>query len=139
MSGTLVFPDAVEDLRQWLRQHPLLADLTGERWFFRIPDEVSGAPFGRLYRVGGGPQASEAPIQDLRIAHEVWGKVDSDYTAVRQTVLALESLYQVASNVLMNNSTALLNARVTGALDAPDPDTGVPRMVCDVLATVSLP
>lgn len=139
MTDTLVFPDALLDLREWLRVHPLLAGLTSQRVFFRLPPEPSGSPFMRIYRAGGGPQASEAPIQDLRVAHEVWGLMDSDYTLVRQSVQALESLYQGAQNELMNGGTALLNARVTGASDAPDPDTGWPRVVLDCLLTVSLP
>lgn len=127
------------DLRTWLRSHPLLAaPLSAQRVWFRVPTNPSGSPFIRIYRAGGGPQPSEAPIQDIRIAHEVWALLDEDYTLVLQTIQALESIYQQASNLRMGTGTVLLNAEVTGVVDSPDPDSGWPRIVLDVLATVSL-
>lgn len=135
----LVFPDFMVDLQAWLIAHPLLADLSAQRVWFRIPRNPSGSPFLRIYQAGGGPQASEAPIDEPRIVHEVWGLMDSDYTLVRQTAQALKSVYQNANGVLMGTGTVLLNARVTSVADAPDPDTGWPRQTVDVLLGISLP
>ncbi|MCU1494873.1 MAG: hypothetical protein JWO62_2637 [Acidimicrobiaceae bacterium] len=137
---SLVFPDAMADLRSFLRAHPLLAGLSGPRVFFRIPTPApTVAPFIRLYQAGGGPLASETPTDQLRVAHEVWGLQFSDYTLVRQTVQALKTLYQQGSDVLMGAGTVLQDARVTSSVDAPDSDSGWPRLVVDALLTVTLP
>lgn len=138
MTDVLLFPDTMFDLRAWLRAHTLLTNLSGGRVFFRIPDDISKAPFLRIYRVGGGVQYGEAPLQDIRIAIEAWGMENKHYTSVRQTVIALESLFHAADNVQLNGagSTLLLYSQVTSVSDQPDPDTGWPRILLDVIATV---
>ena len=138
MTVPQTYPDPLWDLRTWLRAHPLLASLTGDRVFFRVPVTAPAAPFIRLYQVGGGPLPTDAPTMAVRASHEVWGTVDADYQKVTQTCQALESLYRYAQSVLMGAGTILQNAHVTGVVDAPDPDTGAPRRVVDVLLTVSL-
>lgn len=128
----LLVPDVMADLQTYLQGHPLLADLTGPRVWFRIQGSPTAAPFIRLYQVGGGMLAGEVPVENPRISHEIWGLANPDYVKVRQTVRALKTIYQSAQNVLMG-STVLQNAEVTGTVDSPDPDTGIPRVVLDVV------
>lgn len=132
------FPDVLLDLRTWLRADPTLAAYHDGRVFFRIPDNPNQAPFMRIYRSGGAVQAGETPIQDIRVAVEVWGLQNSDYQNVRLLVNALEVLcHSIQVPTPIGAETLLRNAQVTTAFDSPDPDLGWPRFVCDLVATVS--
>jgi hypothetical protein len=138
MSATL-YPDAMPDIRSWLRNHSYLASLSAGRVFFSIPPKITQAPFIRIYRSGGGPQAeSEAPVSDIRVGIDVWGLTGADYTAVRSTVRAIEAAahdFQPGTQ-LGSTGTIGLNVNVTTAVDTPDPDTGWPRIYMDAIFTV---
>lgn len=134
------FPDAMPDIRQWLRNHPYLADLSGGRVFFTIPPKPSAAPFVRIYRSGGGPLGDphDAPVSNLRLGIDVWGMKGADYQKVRQTVLAIEAAAHdlPPGTVLGDNDTVGMNLNITTAVDTPDPSTGWPRIYLDAIFTV---
>lgn len=140
---TLVFPNAMWDIRYWLRNHPNLNPIHGGRCFFRLPDQPV-APLMRLYRSGGGVQMnSEVPIQDIRLAIEIWGITDnlgrSDYQSLTRLQMGLEdACNRLVPGTLANPSgnTVLSNLNFTTGFDSPDPSTGWPRIICDVIATV---
>lgn len=131
----VVFPDALEDLKAWLASDPTLAPLHGGRVYFRLPNEPT-YPCLRLYRAGGGKQPGQAPEMDLRLAVEVWGGRFEDYPAVRQLATALESVASEVENEVVGTSTLLQYALATSAFDQPDPETGWPRIVVDLLVTL---
>lgn len=137
--SSLVFPDAMVDLRYWLRNDPILNPMHGGRVFFRLP-KTTQAPMLRISRIGGGQQIdSEVPIQDIQLTVEVWGMQNSDFQAVRQLVLAIEHVcHQWQPRRLLNPSSNTLmdNARFNTAYEAPDPETGWPRMICNLTVTV---
>jgi len=139
MTSNLIYPDPMWDLRYWLRNDPILNPLHGGRVFFRLP-RTTQAPMLRLTRIGGGQQInSETPLQDLQVIIEVWGMQNSDYQAVRQLVIALEHVcheYVPGTPLNPTGNTILWNASFTYASDAPDPDTGWPRMLVHVQFTV---
>jgi hypothetical protein len=131
---TVVYSDYMEDTRAWLRAHPDLNPLHGGRVFFRLPNQRPASPFQRLYRVGGGPTDSYVPQLQIRLALETWGVKDSDYPAVRQLVTACESAFFLVENEV-SGGTLLESGQITSSVDSPDPDTGWPRLVSDVLLT----
>lgn len=135
----IVFPDYMVDLRYWLRNDPILKPMHGGRVFFRLP-KTTKAPMLRITQVGGGQQLnSESPIMDIQFTTEVWGMQDSDYQAVRQICLALEHICWAwvagdPPNPLSN--TRMYNASFNTSFDSPDPETGWPRKICHITATV---
>lgn len=138
----VMLPDAMPDIRYFLRHHPFLADLSGGRVFFRLPDagKVSGAPFIHLYWVGGGLQPdSEAPIADVQVSLAIWGMTRTDYEAVRLTSLAIQNIAFVFSDmtVLGPGGTIGKYLKITTGLDSPDPDTGAARIILNTVWTVS--
>ena len=137
--SALVFPDALPDLRYWLRNDPILNPLHGGRVYFRLP-KTTKAPMLRISQLGGGVQQdSEAPIQDLQIIVEIWGMVDKDYQAVRQIRLALEHIchkWVARSLINPNSNTQMDNIRFNSAYDSPDPETGWPRIICHLMPTI---
>lgn len=135
------FPDALPDIRYFLRNHAYLASLTAGRVFFRVPPKPTKAPFMRIWRSGGGLQTqgeSEAPVLDLRVNIDVWGLTMADYDKVRATQLALEAIaFNLQTGIIGPNNTRLINLAITNSNDSPDPDTGWPRLVTNSIWTVS--
>lgn len=134
----IVIPDALPDVRYWLRNHPDLQPYHSGRVFFRIPDadKLSGFPIMRLYRLAGGviAQGGDVNISQVAIAVECWHNQNKGYDAIRQMAVALESACQtLPAGQLLNptGETRAQSARVINVLDSPDADTGWPRLVCD--------
>lgn len=148
---TVLAPDTLADLRVFLRTQPDMQTACAGRVFFRLPDflftssdsayQTNGTPAARLYRAGGGLRpTSEALIDDANIAVECWGAKGADYPAVRLLYLTIASvLHTTPSGTLLNpaGSSLLLNADVSGAIDAPDPETGWPRLVVHAKCTTT--
>lgn len=140
----IVVPDALNDIRAWLRQHPDLSPLHNGRVFFRIPDNQTQFPLLRIYRSGGGIVAAggDAPVQNVNVSIECWHNTGRGYQALRQLVNAVESaLWQLGASTLINpaGNTVVLDALVTNVIDSPDPDEGWPRFVVDSRFTVTAP
>ena len=134
-------PDVMPDARAFLRAHPLLADLTAGRVFFRIPPHPK-APFIRLWRSGGGEatQNGDTPVFAPRLNIDVWGLAMTDWEDVRLTAKAIDDIAFTlpTGNVIGPNGTRLLSMTVTQSNDSPDPDTGWPRIVMSTIWYVSL-
>ena len=128
------------DMRYWLRNHPNLNPVHGGRVFFRLPDNPQ-TPCLRLYRSGGAVQVnSEAPMQDVRISIEIWGSQWKEYATLDNLRALLEdACWGVEPGAIANptGNTVIHNLNFTTAFDSPDADTGWPRIVCDVVATVT--
>jgi hypothetical protein len=139
----LVIPDAMPDIRNWFRTNEWITPHIAGRAFFRLPvnPNPNKVPFIRVSRSGGGVQSnSEAPVSDIRVAVEVWGMAGKDYDKVRAAVLAIEqaALVLQPGTILGDGGTRGLNVNVTTSFDSPDPDTGWPRMMMDIIFTVAL-
>lgn len=148
---TVVVPDTLGDTRTFLRQDPASLAIHAGRVFFRLPDWVlgpqdsawtnNGTPVLRLYRTGGGlVPGTETPIDAAVIALECWGGKNSDYPTLRSLAAAVASAFHTAPCGLLTpgGSSWLLNAEATGAIDAPDPETGQPRLVLHAQVRVTL-
>jgi hypothetical protein len=134
-------PDFLADLKVWLKNNATLTPLVGRRVFFRIPTTPSAWPLLRIYQSGGGViTGGEYPVlSDVRVGIEIWGNTFKLYDKVRQTRIALEEELNNAVPQLLNppdGQTFLSNAWVTGCVDMPDPSTGWPRFVADVVLTI---
>lgn len=139
---TAMLPDAMPDIRHFLRNHPFLSGLSAGRVFFRIPDagKISVSPFIHLYWTGGGLQPdSEAPIADVSVALAIWGMDRGDYGLVRETSIAIQNIAFMFSDmtVLGPGGTIGKYLKVTTGVDSPDPDTGWARIVLQTTWTVS--
>lgn len=132
---TVVFPDAMNDLRYWLRRQSDVAAFTNGRCFFRIPDNAL-FPLQRIYRSGGSVRQTGggAPLQDLLVSIECWTNELGGYGTLRELVAATESaVFGLTSNTRINptGNTLVVDAVVSNVIDSPDPDTGWPRFICD--------
>jgi hypothetical protein len=114
----------------------------GGRVYFRVPEHAwDKGPVMRLYRVGGAVQPnSEVPMQDIRLSIEIWVQKWKRYPEITDLSSLLEtacSELQAGSLINPQGNTRLHNASLNSAFDSPDPDTGWPRIVCDVVVTVT--
>lgn len=127
------FPDALPDIRAWLRTSSYTQPLIAGRAFFRIPAKAPKSPFVRLYQSGGGPlPTQEVPMETLRIAIEVWATTGANYPTVRAVERAIKTgTHLMAPGTLLGTGTRVHRAQVNLAVDSPDPDTGWPRRVLD--------
>lgn len=141
MSPRSVFPRTLVDMKAWIGKHPNLKPIHGGRVFFRVPDYAwDKGPVMRIYRAGGAVQTnSEAPMQDIRLSVEAWVKEWDNYPVITDLCSLLEdACTNVQAGSLINpvGNTILDNASFNTAFDSPDPDTGYPRIVCDIVVTV---
>lgn len=139
---TTTYPDVLGDLRTWCRALPGLSSISG-RVFFHIPTTTPTFPLVRLYLVGGGPDGNEAPVENIRVAFEIWGRPlrgggatgPGTYGDITALMLAIKAgLHDLVGPI--GTTTVVLNAEATNVLQSPDPDTGAPRFIVDALLTV---
>lgn len=127
------FTDVEGALRTWEKTHPLLVPVVAGRVFFGYPDGSPALPLLTLSRAGGAPQRGEAPLEDVRISHSVWG---SNKKMAIDGVKALTSALHSLSNVVLDEFTYAYSAEVTNVLWLPDQEAKLARYVCDAIVTV---
>ncbi len=131
MTTPTVAVDAVEAVRAWINAQPTLVGagqplpLGAHRWRERSPGQ--GA-YAFLVLAGGGPDPTEAPIQQARVSASVYaGTLD----AARTAAIALFNAYaatvwQPNPTVTWPDGSALLLAvdDITGPQQLPDTEPG---------------
>jgi hypothetical protein len=132
---TVIVPDALNDIRYWLRHNTDILAYTASRTFYRIPASPQ-FPLQRIYRTGGGIRQTGggAALQDVLVSVECWHNQDSGYQTLRQMVAATESaIWQIPSRTVINpgGNTRVVDAVVSNVIDSPDPDSGWPRFILD--------
>jgi len=137
------FPDLLGDLRIEARG-AILPALLGRRVFFAMPDKPVW-PLVRIYDTGGGPDGGEVPVENRRVAWDIWGRprigdksnmgagTFADVTAI---VLAIKSFLHDLYGPIGSGSTCVLNAEVTNVVPSADPDAGAARYLVDSLFTI---
>ena len=136
-----LFPDVMGDLRTWVRS--VTTDLLDGRVFFKFPRSMA-YPALRMYEAGGGPDGGEAPVENLRVAFDIWGAPDRSpggtpgtYADVVAVVRRLKTqLHTLSGPIGATGGTFVLNADVTSVVTGEDPDAGSPRRIVTALLTV---
>ena len=132
MSG-VVFVDVEGAVRTWARANARIVAQVAARSFFGVPDGGQ-LPLLTLRRVGGAPDAGEAPVDVALISFECWGRTKQEAAAV---AAALKSAAEsVAAGTPMGADVICYGASVELELWLPDPKTDRPRYVVDVAFTV---
>lgn len=85
--STVVFVDAEAAAKAWARADAAIVALVAARVFLGVNNE---APFPQLVveRSGGGPQASEAPLDDARIQFSCWATSRRSAATLAYTVMS---------------------------------------------------
>lgn len=141
--STYLLPDFLPDIRTWLRSLDL-AGLMGSRWFFAYPDDFNGPwPAGRVYRAGGGVQAGDTPLQDVRVAAEIRGRPKGaaagtvgTFADVSLATAHLESALFEIQDQPIGAETVVAGVYGVNVVPSPDPDDGAPRNIVNAVWTI---
>lgn len=121
------FPDVEEGMRAYLRANAGIQAVVGGRVFFGVPKSSPTFPLITLSRVGGGDDASEAPIDQAVVMFNCWGgsKIEAlrAANAIRRALRLIRGKTQVATGVFAHG------AQVDGVVFSPDPADDRPRYV----------
>jgi len=128
---SVIYPDVMAGVRAWARADADLAALVAGRVFFRIPDRPV-YPLIRLYRAGGGPMPGEAPLVTARVAFDCWA---ADYATASRLARTVESSADQLVPGVAAAGVWFYDASPDQSRDLPDPASGRPRVVVDVLFT----
>jgi hypothetical protein len=137
---TLPLPDALPDIRAYLRTHPFLSSLSAGRVFFKLPDKDPAAPFIRLNSSADTMDPGDSPLLIARVGIQIFGLQDSDFPKLRQVKVAIQSIAYLFDQgvVLGSGGTKGKQLVVNTAFDSQDPATGWPRIIMDTSWTVSV-
>jgi len=131
-----VYPDIEGALRTWLRTQTALTAVVGSRIFFGVPRSVTETdfPMVALFRVGGGNDRGDAPIDIALVQFDVWGKIDASGNGVKAgattAVNALRATLQsVNGPTLLDAHTTCHGITVESVVWLPNPDDDRPRYV----------
>lgn len=136
-----LFPPTMKDLKSAAKT--ATDDLLNGRVFFRFTT-ATRFPAVRMTEAGGGPDGGEAPIENVRVLFDVWGKPQrsnsgdaGSYDDVVAIVARLKSwLHTLHGPIGADQTTYVLNADVTSVVPGDDPDGGAPRQMVTALLTV---
>lgn len=137
--ATKTFADVEGGLRTWLRTQSDITAQVSTRVFFGIPRDNAGTattsfPLITLQRVGGSPQAGEAPLDDALIQLDCWAQGQNKaqaWAAAKAVIETLESL----DNVTLAAGIYAYGASVESVIFSPDPVDSRARYSITALVT----
>ena len=118
------WPDVEGAVRDHLRADADVAALVGTRVFFGVPLDSNGQvtaqlPLVTISRVGGGDDASEAPIDQALLQIDCWAASRNKAQAHAVTSAVRKSLTEIRTAEV--GSTVLFGAVVESVIWSPDP------------------
>ncbi len=136
MSGDLL-PDVEGGMRTFLRNDTDVQAVLDQRVFFR-PDVGAEFPLAAVYRVGGGEDPGEAPVDRAVIQIDVWGNLRNKaecfdaYQAVRKALSKPRSRTVLKTGVVAHGTIQVTDVRYL-----PDPEDNRPRYAITALVTAT--
>lgn len=126
------WPDPEGLVQTALKADTAVTALVGNRVFFGIPKRnVEGTfPLIVVGRVGGGQDASEAPLDVPMLQIDCWGSLDAKGNGLKRDCLTLVNTVRSSLEAMGTVTTIAghqLGVNVESVLWLPDPDNGRPR------------
>lgn len=131
------WPDVEGLLRTYLRADAGVAAIVGQRVFFGVPRGATEAtyPLVVVQRVGGGQDASEAPLDVALVQVDCWGSIANGNGLKAACTALVNSVRAALEAVGTDQTSALKGAGVESVLWLPEVDNDRPRYA--VTAVVS--
>lgn len=126
------WPDPEGLTRDALKADSGVSAIVGNRVFFGIPKRAGEAtyPMITVFRVGGGQDSSEVPLDDALVQVDCWGSFDAQGNGLKAQCTALVNAVR-SSLEAMGTVTRIagveLGVNVESVLWLPDPDNARPR------------
>lgn len=129
-----IFADVEGALRTWLRAHPVVGPLVGNKHvFFGVPPgDPLPLPMIIVERIGGSPVGGDVQLDTANVSFSVWAKTKDSASRVERAVC--QALVSMGSEALDANTVGY-GASVFSRVWLPDPDSNTPRYVVTALVT----
>lgn len=141
MSGEL--PDVEGALRTYFRAWPPLTGLVAQRIYLSLPRDNVVYPCLDLFRVGGGDDPSEAPVDRALIQINCWGELyangNGNKTQAAQVAFAVRSGLNALRGRVDVGTVALMGSTVESVIWLLDPADARPRYAVTTLVTAMTP
>lgn len=136
------WPDVEGAVRDHLRADAGVTALVGQRVFFGVPRKATDAtwPLVVVQRVGGGQDASDAPVDVALVQIDCWGQIGADGNGRKAGATALVNAVRSSLEAMGTDSTAVLKgASVETVLWLPEVDNDRPRYAVTAVVTAISP
>lgn len=131
MSAVQLFPDTEAAVKTAAK---VALPVLGGRVFYSLPESYA-LPVLTVAQVSGGPQNTEAPIEQPRLTFSCWGKDKLDASDLRRALVGwLRSL----TDVQLDDTTWCYGVADIFATWQPDDDARLARYVVDATFTVTV-
>jgi len=126
------WPDTEGAVRTWLRASTVAHAVVADRIYFGVPKESPTWPLVTIQRVGGGNDASDAPVDNALIQLDCWGTLhpngNGDKAGCLTVANAVRSALEVVNDTLIATSVRA-SIEVESIIWLPDANNDRPRYV----------
>jgi hypothetical protein len=135
------WPDVEGALRTHLRADAGVAALVGQRVFFGVPRGAKEEtyPLVVVQRVGGGQDASEAPVDVALVQVDCWGSINNGNGLKAECTALVNSVRAALESVGTDSTAVLKGADVESVLWLPQVDNDRPRYAVTAVVTAISP
>lgn len=130
------FSDVEEGVRQYLRNDTDVDAVVDRRVFFGVPKEGPTFPLITVRRVGGGDDASEAPVDLAVVSISCWG-TNTKSSAWSTAAAVRKALHKIRRKTLLAPGVYAHGATVDGVIWSPDPEDARPRYIVTTRVTAT--
>lgn len=128
------FPDTEAGMKAFLKADAGVSAIVGSRVFFGSPKQGATLPYIAFARIGGGDDASEAPIDNAVLNLSCWGRSKEEAFSVANA--ARKALHNIRRRTLASG-VDLHGAIVDTVLWSPDPQDDTPRYIVTTRVTAT--
>lgn len=128
------FADAEAAVQGWLKKQPQVTALTGQRIFLGLPRKGPSAyPCLSIFRLGGGPEEGDYPIDRVHLQIDCWGNAGDKLRTWSVAKAVVSSLLSMQCGTLLSETVRGMGVHGITVPYLPDPGTGQARYVVDSL------
>lgn len=130
------FPDTEGACRTWLRTKTTLTAVVAQRIFFGVPDDASETDFPLItvQRLGGGGDASEAPLDVASLQIDCWGNLRGKAVVLALANAVRSEINELRTATAWDGTVTCLGATVENISFMVDPEDQRPRYSLTVQA-----
>lgn len=129
---TPAFSEAEGALRDFLRQQPAMNSVVAKRIFLGLPRQgPSSWPAIDMFRVGGGPEDGDYPIDGVHMQFDVWGDKGDKLRCWSVAQALVSTLLSLECGTMISAGVRFLGVYGINVPYMPDPGTGQARYVVD--------
>ena len=132
LNRTAAYSDIEGGLQAWFKTLPAITALVAQRIFQGMPRKGPSAyPVITLFRVGGGPEEGDYPIDGAHVQIDCWGNPGDKLRTQGVAQAVISALLSMQCGTLLSSNVRGLGVYGINTLYLPDPGTGQSRYSVD--------